>query len=156
MSDLDGLSQLSRPSAPRTELAYEAIVDVGDLMPLGRGPLGERRLIPILGGSFQGPLLRGEVLPGGADRQLVRPDGLRLLDAFSEMQTSDGAVITVRNSARIRDGAPGALPVYAFSTLEITAPEGPHDWLNQFVFVGTVRTLRPARQAVLVSVYKLL
>lgn len=144
-----------RPAVPRAELAYEAIVDVGELMPLGQGPLGERRMIPILGGTFEGPNIRGRVLPGGADRQLVRPDGLRLLDAFYEMQTDDGDIITVRNSARIRDGAPGELPVYAFSTLELTVCAGRHDWLNQFAFVGTVRTLRPARQAVLISVFKL-
>lgn len=144
-----------RPLAPRIELAYEAIVDVGEMTPLGQGPLGERRIIPILGGSFEGPLIRGRVLPGGADRQMVRPDGLRLLDAFYEMQTDDGEIITVRNSARIRDGAAGELPTYAFSTLELTVNAGRHDWLNQYVFVGTVRALKPARQAVLISVFKL-
>jgi hypothetical protein len=148
-------TSFDRPAAPRSEFAYEAIVDVGELMPLGRGPLGERRIIPILGGEFEGPGLRGIVLPGGADRQLIRPDGLRLLDAFYEMKTDDGAILTVRNRARIRDGAPGSVPVYAFSALEVTAPEGPYDWLNQFVLVGTVRTQRPARQAVLISVFKL-
>ncbi|MEG1454762.1 MAG: DUF3237 domain-containing protein [Comamonas sp.] len=148
-------TDLPWPAPPRTELAYEAIVEVGETLRLGQGPLGERRIIPILGGRFEGPNIRGIVLPGGADRQLVRPDGLRLLDAFYEMQTDDGKVLTVRNSARIRDGVAGGLPLYAFSSLVVTAPAGPHEWLNQFVLVGTLRTLRPERNAVLIGVHKL-
>ncbi len=55
---------------PRTEFVYEAVVEIAPLVPLGDSPLGERRMVPITGGRFQGPRLRGIVLPGGADRQL--------------------------------------------------------------------------------------
>ena len=138
---------------PRTEFVYEAVVDIAPTLPLGDSPLGERRVVPITGGSFQGPRIRGKVLPGGADRQLVRKDGVRQLDALYEMQAEDGAVITVRNRVLIDDPAGG--PRYAFSTLEITAPEGPHAWLNRAVYVGTLNSLRPGREAVLVRVFKL-
>lgn len=139
---------------PRTEFVYEAAVDIAPTLSLGDSPLGERRMVPITGGSFQGPRIRGKILPGGADRQLVRKDGVRQLDALYEMQAEDGAIITVRNRVLIDDPAGG--PRYAFSTLEITAPEGPHAWLNRAVYVGTLNSLRPAREAVLVRVFKLI
>ena len=86
---------------PRTEFAYEAIFELEPAMALGQGPLGERRIIPITGGRFAGPRLRGTVLPGGADRQLIRADGVKHLDALYELQTEDGAVITVNNRVLI-------------------------------------------------------
>ena len=139
---------------PRTEFVYEAVVDIAPTVPLGDSPLGERRIVPITGGTFEGPNIRGKVLPGGADRQLVRKDGVRRLDALYEMQAEDGAVITVRNQVLIAPGS-GGVPDYRFSTVEITAPEGPHAWLNRLVFVGTLNSLRPAREAVLVRAFKL-
>ncbi len=137
---------------PRTEFVYEAVVDIAPTVPLGDSPLGERRIVPITGGTFEGPNIRGKVLPGGADRQLIRKDGVRRLDALYEMQAEDGAIITVRNQVLIAPGGGGA--DYRFSTLDITAPEGPHAWLNRLVFVGTLNSLRPAREAVLVRVFK--
>jgi uncharacterized protein DUF3237 len=138
---------------PRTEFVYEAVVEIAPTVPLGDSPLGERRIVPITGGVFEGPNIRGKVLPGGADRQLIRKDGVRRLDALYEMQAEDGAILTVRNQVVIAPGAGGA-PDYRFSTLEITAPEGPHAWLNRLVFVGTLHSLRPGRETVLVRVFK--
>ena len=92
------------------------------------------------------------MLPGGADRQLLRPDGVKLLDALYEMQTDDGAVLTVHNRVLIDDVPPA--PRYARSTVKITAPEGPHAWLNRRLFVGTLTPLMPERQAVKISVFE--
>ncbi|MCA0326959.1 MAG: DUF3237 domain-containing protein [Proteobacteria bacterium] len=138
---------------PRSELVYEAVVELDPTLALGQSPLGERRLVPITGGSFHGPRLKGKVLAGGADRQLVRADGARQLDALYEMQTDDGAILTVRNQVLVR--TPKGGPDYRFSHVHITAPAGPHGWLNDYVYVGTLHSLRP-RQAVLVRVYRLL
>jgi len=77
---------------PRTEFAYEVIVDLEPTLSLGQSPIGERRMVPIVGGTFEGPNIRGKVLPGGADRQLVRRDGVRQLNALYELQTDDGAI----------------------------------------------------------------
>lgn len=140
--------------APRTEFVYEAVVEIAPLVSLGDSPLGERRIVPITGGRFQGPRIRGTVLSGGADRQLVRKDGVRRLDALYEMQAEDGAILTVRNQVLIDPGRDGA-PDYRFSTIEMTAPEGPHAWLNRLVLVGTLHSLRPARAAVLVRAFRL-
>lgn len=134
---------------PRLEFVYEAIAEVTDAIDLGAGPLGERRMVPITGGSFEGPRLRGEVLAGGVDRQLVRADGVRLLDAFYEMRTDDGAILTIRNHVT-------SIPDQRrFSYLEIIAPEGPYDWMNDRIFVGTLDSLRPERAAVAIRVFAL-
>ncbi|MDE2361751.1 MAG: DUF3237 domain-containing protein [Hyphomicrobiales bacterium] len=137
---------------PKTEFVYEAIFDLAPTLMLGAGPLGERRIVPITGGVFAGPRIRGKVLPGGADRQLVRKDGAKMLDALYELQAEDGAIITVNNRVLLTsrpDGSP-----YGFSKIDVTAPEGPHGWLNHLVFVGTLHSLRPKPQ-VLIRVFSL-
>jgi len=132
---------------------YEAIVDVAPTIDLGHGPLGWHRLVNITGGEFEGPRLRGRVLPGGADRQLIRPDGVRLLDALYEMQTDDGTVLTVHNRVKVIEHPGGERE--ALSHLDITAPAGPHGWLNDAVLVGRASALLAHRQAVRICVYQL-
>ena len=138
---------------PQTEFVYEAIAELSPALPLGEGPLGERRMVPITGGNFEGPGLRGKVLAGGADRQLLRKDGTRLLDALYELQTDDGAIITVHNQVMSSTDANGK--PYRFSHITLTAPEGKYGWLNRSVYVGTLHSLPPARRAVIIRVYKL-
>jgi hypothetical protein len=82
----------------------------------------------------------------------VRRDGVRRLEALYEMQAEDGAIITVLNKVVVAPVQGGE--DYRFSTIEVTAPEGPHAWLNRLAFVGTLHSLRP-RLAVLVRVYSL-
>jgi hypothetical protein len=138
---------------PRTEFVYEAIVDLEPTLTLGASPFGERFMVPIVGGTFEGPGLRGRVMPGGADRQLLRRDGAKSLDAVYELQTHDGAVLSIRNRVLTRPlkDKPGR---YAFSTIDITAPDGPYGWLNDYVYVGTLDSLRPKRAAVVIRVYR--
>jgi hypothetical protein len=64
---------------------------------LGETPLGRRRIIGITGGRFSGAKLSGRVLPGGADWQVIRADGVADLDARYTLETDDGALIYVRN-----------------------------------------------------------
>jgi hypothetical protein len=139
------------PTPPELAFVYEARVDIGERRALGGTAVGERFIIDILGGDFEGPLLRGRVLPGGADRQLLRPDGVKQLHAVYEMQTDDGAVLTIDNRVVIDETA--APQRYARSVVAITAPAGPHEWLNRRVFVGTLHSLQPARQAVAIRIY---
>jgi hypothetical protein len=42
---------------------------------------------------------------------------------------------------------------YAMSCIRLTAPEGPHAWMNRRIFVGTLQPLRPEREAVLIRGY---
>jgi hypothetical protein len=141
------------PTPPECTWVYDAVVDIDELQDLGTSALGQRFMIGIAGGTFEGPRLRGRVLPGGADRQRLRPDGVKELDALYEMQTDDGAIITVRNRVLIDD--PTGPNRYARSVVQLTAPAGPHEWLNRRVFVGTLTSLRPEKQAVLISVFML-
>lgn len=139
---------------PKTEFVYEAIADLEPSIALGASPFGDRFMVPIVGGSFEGiGGLRGKVMTGGADRQLVRRDGAKALDAIYELQTHDGTIISIRNRVltRMLKDKPGR---YAFSTLEITAPDGPYGWLNDYVYVGTLDSLRPKRNAVVIRVYR--
>ncbi|MDV7212895.1 DUF3237 domain-containing protein [Azotobacter beijerinckii] len=62
--------------------------------PLGKtSDLGERRIIPICGGSFEGPGFSGKVLEHGADWQVVTPDGLALIDSRCLLQTEEGELL---------------------------------------------------------------
>ena len=61
-----------QPVTPKLERLFHAVVEIGAPISVGMTPLGERRIIPITGGHFEGEQLAGEVLPGGADWQLVR------------------------------------------------------------------------------------
>lgn len=137
---------------PQARLAWTAVVDVAPREALGRSAYGERFIVPILGGRFWGgqdfELLRGTVRLGGADRQLLRQDGVKELHAIYEMETEDGAVLGIDNQVLIDESAQPSR--YVVSRIRVSAPEGPHAWLNRRLFVGTVQVLRPEREAVLI------
>lgn len=140
------------PKAPELSLIWTAIVDIAPREDWGPSPKGHRFAVPILGGKFfAGPGIEGldgEVLAGGADRQLLICEGFKTLDALYEMRTDDGAVLTIRNRVKI-DESVGPDP-YKLSVIEVTAPEGPLDWMNRRVFIGTLETARPDRDAVII------
>ena len=138
---------------PALILAWTAEVQIGEKQDLGDGELGQRFLVPILGGTFEGPLLRGRVLAGGADRQWVRPDGVREFDALYDMQADDGTVITVRNRVLVDGDDPSTR--YARSVVHAKTATGPHSWVMRRLLVGTLESLRPAKAAVHVTVYVL-
>ena len=56
-----------QPVKPVLELLFQANVKISAAIHVSKIPLGERRFIPITGGSFAGDKLSGDVLPGGAD-----------------------------------------------------------------------------------------
>lgn len=154
---LEALVQAQPVLTPRAALLWSAAVDIAPREDLGRGALGDRFIVPILGGRFWGgpgfESLSGHVRAGGADRQLLRPDGVKELRAEYEIETDDGAVITVDNRVLIDDTRQ---PVrYALSHVAVSAPAGPHAWLNRRVLAGTLQVLRPQREAVLVRVFLL-
>jgi len=138
--------------APACRLVWEAVVDIDAKVDLGQGPYGGRAMIGILGGAFAGAPgfeeFHGTVLPGGADRQLMRPDGAKELDALYEMQVHDGTVLTIRNRVVIDETGPG--PRYALSRIQVTAPQGRWDWLNRRLLLGTLNSARPERAAVII------
>ena len=80
-------------------------VAVGAPQRLGLVPHGTRVTVPIVGGNFEGPRLRGKVLPGGGDWTLLRGDGVLELDLRATLETDDGALIHMA-SFGLRHGPP--------------------------------------------------
>jgi hypothetical protein len=81
----------------KLQALFKADIELAPAQELGAGPLGRRRIIAITGGRFVGERLSGRVLPGGADWQLIRADGIAELDARYTLETADGALVYVRN-----------------------------------------------------------
>jgi hypothetical protein len=134
----------------QTEFVYEALVTLDPAIEIGPSADGIRRYIPIKGGPFSGPRISGVVLPGGADWQVDRPDGVTELDALYSIKASDGAVIVVHNRGLFVDGGK-----YFRTTPQFQAPRGPHDWLNKSIFAGSVAGA-PQPGAVVVRVFRVL
>ena len=115
---------------------------------LGDSPLGRRRIIPITGGTFRGERLSGRVLPGGADWQIIRADGVAELEARYTLETEDKALIYVRNFGyrhgpadvlqRLAAGEPVDPSLYYMRTtprFETGAER--YRWLNRIICVAT-------------------
>ena len=81
----------------KLQALFKADIELAPAQELGAGPLGRRRIIAITGGRFFGQRLSGRVLPGGADWQFIRADGVAELDARYTLETADGALVYVRN-----------------------------------------------------------
>jgi len=79
---------------------------------VGAVPHGTRVVAPIASGTFEGPRLRGKVLPGGGDWLLLRSDGVLELDLRITLQTEDGALIYM-TSFGLRHGPPEVLAALA-------------------------------------------
>ena len=134
--------------APGLVFAFELRVQVGAPMELGQVPGGRRRIVPILGGTFEGPDLRGTILPGGADWQIVRADGVAQLEARYTLETDDGALVYVHNLG-LRHGPPEVLArlaageavdpslYYMRTTPAFETGAERYRWLNKLVCVAT-------------------
>lgn len=146
------------------EFLMTIAADVGELMSMGGGPLGERRVVSIDGGTFEGPQLKGSIVPGGADWQIARADGVLDIDARYALRSDAGALIRVVSQG-YRHGPPEVLAAlgrgedvprekYFFRTVmrfETGAAE--LAWLNRTIAVATAQ--RKARQ-VLLEAWRLL
>lgn len=154
-------------TSPQMETAWLFDIDVliGPEHYLGSGPAGERIDYPIIGGSFAGPELSGEVLSGGADYFLMRPDGVGVLDARYRLRTASGVVIDIHNRglwvpnaagmAKVKAGLdPAADELYCRCTPEFRSPDGPCGWLNRIVCTGRITYPRPG--LVVVACFRLL
>jgi hypothetical protein len=145
------------PRPPIGRHLWTAIVDIGAQIDQGPGLGGHLFIVPILGGSFMpGPTadgLSGQVLPGGADRQFLRADGVRELDAVYDMQTDSGAILSISNRVIIDEARQPER--YAMSVISVKTGDTALDWLNRRVIVGTLQTARPARDAVIIRAWEL-
>jgi hypothetical protein len=139
---------------PGVEFAFAAKVLLEPTREIGATPYGIRRRVPIVGGSFEGPRIRGAVLPGGADWQLQRSDDITVIEADYMIRADDGAEIHVYNRGLSNSRLKGAPRRYLRTVPQFEAPTGPHDWLNQSIFLGTITPLKQAQPAVLIRVFR--
>jgi hypothetical protein len=134
--------------APGLSFVADIGVHVGQPITIGETGAGLRRVVPILGGSVEGPRLSGRVVPGGADFQILRPDGVMELEAKYVLEASDGAFIYVVNRG-LRHGPadatekmmrgepvdPALIYFRAAPTFETAAPD--FAWMARSLFVCT-------------------
>lgn len=124
--------------APELEFVFEETVTLGPVIDVGETARGHRRIIPITGGRFEGPDLRGEIMPGGWDWQLDRADGCTDVVADYFIKTDDGVVINVRNTGTICRAKEGQPPIPVRTHPVFEPPLGKYQWLGEQTFVGTL------------------
>jgi hypothetical protein len=148
------------------ELGHVCLIEanVAATRDLGATPHGRRRIVPILGGTVRGPRLEAEILPGGADWQIVRADGVVELVARYSIRTRDGIEIAIVNRG-LRRAPPEVMErlargeavdpalVYCRTVPQFEAPAGAYAWLNCSIFVASAER-RP--DAVRIAVSELL
>ena len=145
--------------APQMEFAFEVCLRFRPLPKVVNMPSGgDRGMVMLDGGEFEGPELAGIALPGsGGDFCLFRPDGVLAGDARYMLQENDGSVFMLNTRAyiwgrgaevmakfeRIAHGLSDevVLPeeVYFRTMTTFEAPQGKHDWLARHAFVGVGR-----------------
>jgi hypothetical protein len=135
----------------RTTFLFDMVVDLNPRLAFGNGPYGQRVFFGAAGGSFEGPKIRGKVLPGGGDWPIFRPDGAMLLDVRLTLRTHDDALIHMTYGGRwvipadvraqVADPAtrhrvdPAAYYIRTNPLFESGSKE--YSWVNDIVCVGS-------------------
>jgi hypothetical protein len=148
-----GVSQNRLPIAKERETAMTSRplmtvrIAAAPSQKLGTVPHGIRSIVPVTGGDFEGPRLRGKVLPGGGDWLLLRPDGVLELDLRITLETEDHALIYMKFQG-LRHGPPDVIAAlgrgevvdparYYFRTLpSFEASTDKYAFLNRIITVG--------------------
>jgi hypothetical protein len=124
----------------------DLVVWIAQPLEIGRIAGNLRRVIPIAGGEVLGPRIRGKVLPGGADYQIMRADGVTDLQARYVIEIEVGQLIYVENSG-VRYGPPELMEklrrgepvdpalIYFRSTPRFETAAPGYEWLMQNLFV---------------------
>ncbi|MEK7345711.1 MAG: DUF3237 domain-containing protein [Pseudomonadota bacterium] len=150
---------------PRLEHLCDLAVTIAAPVEVGHTPAGLRRMIPITGGTVTGAQIKGKVLAGGADFQLILNGGTQAhLDARYVIELDDGSRVFVQNTAlrvaslensqRIMNGQPVNPDEIYFRCqpkLEATAPQWA--WLSESQFIGSGRR---APDGVYLSFYRVI
>ncbi|QFT59344.1 hypothetical protein FIU94_10965 [Sulfitobacter sp. THAF37] len=132
---------------PGLEHACDLTVELDPIREMGPGRAGQRRIIPIVGGTVAGPLLQGRLLNLGADWQTIFADGLAELDTRYAMETHDGATIEIVNYG-LRHGPPEVLEAimrgeevsadsyYMRTHARLETGDPRYAWVNRTLFLG--------------------
>lgn len=115
---------------PTLEYVMELSVTIGQPVTIGNVSPGHRTIIPITGGTFEGPAIKGKVLPGGADYQLYdNAHGRNNLEAIYSLETDDGEHIMVKNRGIATADYFFTSPIFEASY------DGKYAWLNDGIYV---------------------
>lgn len=133
-----GIPASGAEDVPRLVFAFEEHVLLAPAEVIGRTPYGERVIIPITGGTFEGPGLKGTIVPGAWDWQLRRADGCTDVKADYMIRTDDGVTINVLNVGALCGPDKDGTVRPARTSPRFEAPIGKYDWLNRSAFVGTL------------------
>ena len=148
---------------PRLEYLMTYRADLKDPIDIGAVPSGNRRIFDVTGGSFEGPRLKGRLLPSGGDWLLIGTDGIGRLDVRGTFETEDGAHVyaqyfgvLVLNEAVMGSLTQGRETQYG-DTYFMTQPrfetgDPRYQWVNRVVAVAEGRVLP---NAVEYNVYQL-
>ncbi len=150
--------------ALHTRYVFTITARIGRVTSAGDIGTGIRRIIPITGGEVRGNDISGEVLPFGADFQIIRPNQLIELEAKYAILTDDGAVIYVDNRGirfgplellqRLNRGEAVDPALIYFRTMpRFETGAEKYRWLMESLFVGSA-----ARHAdrVVIDVHRIL
>lgn len=139
INTLTGVAQTQAPKGPETEYVMTLKVKLGQAYGVGKTSKGTRFIIPITGGTFEGPNIKGEILEGGADYQLQNQEAGRTeLEAIYCIRTDDGVNIHIRNCGIIYNGkdAQGKTQFYFKCAPKFEAPmDSKYAWLNNSLFL---------------------
>ena len=136
---LCALGSNAQGKAPELEFALQLKVTIGEAYGIDNTQHGRRTIIPITGGTFEGPKLKGTIINGGADYQL-NTESRTELEAIYCIRTDDGINIHVRNKGIIYNGkdAEGNPTFYFRAAPTFEAPaDSKYAWLNNALFVCT-------------------
>lgn len=140
MFALSARAQVQAPKdTPELEFVLQLNVTLGQPYSVGDTPRGRRTVIPITGGTFEGPNIKGTILNGGADYQMGSADGSRTeIEAIYSIKTDDGVYIHIRNCGLICSGKDdnGNPSFYFRAAPKFEAPsDSKYAWLNNSLFV---------------------
>jgi hypothetical protein len=131
----------------KTKYVFSLAIQVGTPVVAGDLGHGTRRVIPVLGGTVTGEGIAGTIHSGGADFQIIRPDGFTELEAKYTFELDDGAVIYIANYG-VRFGPKEALDriargevvdpalIYFRSVPKFETGHPKYRWLMQNLFIG--------------------
>ncbi len=141
------MAQGQTPAAPTLTFAFELRATVAAPVEVGQVPHGRRRIVAITGGTFEGPGVKGRIVPGGADWQMIQPDGFSELDTRYTIETDKGEIVYVQNRG-IRHAPPDVMKrllagetvdpalVYFRTVPTFETSSANLQWLARSVFVG--------------------
>lgn len=118
---------------PHLRHVFDIHAECASALDLGTIPGGHRIMLPVTGGNVEGDLT-AEIIPGGADYQMVSSDGTRTeFKAVYTLRTDDGRLINVTNKGIATSAHKGD---YFTTSPTFEAPaDSPYDWLNNRIFV---------------------